>query len=214
VVVVSDGAIDDKAVTVQRAEAAANSLKGRSAPISVSLLQMLTSSYAEPDTRAMSCIGSLNTAGKVSITEVHTSASKSSLTSDAAIAGITEVMAATLGTSASETVPIASVSSQQVLHRLPGDAAVAQLSVTVGRSVTILLEPNTDLSQITCAGRALDVTDLGPLRDEYSVGVRILLSMICLHHFSTISDLLCLEFLAIRGVPASRLGRHGRQEGG
>lgn len=61
---------------MKKAEEAAAALKGRVAPISVTLMQLMTSSHAEPDTRAMTCVGSLNTAGKVSITEVQTSSSK------------------------------------------------------------------------------------------------------------------------------------------
>jgi hypothetical protein len=65
VLVVSDGAVDDKARTVQEAERIAVGLRGRVAPISVSLVQLMTSTHAEPDTRAMTCVGSLNTAGRV-----------------------------------------------------------------------------------------------------------------------------------------------------
>ena len=59
-IVVSDGIVTDSARVVADAETLRQNCQGRSGAIDASLLRLITSNYGSPDTRALSCLGSLS----------------------------------------------------------------------------------------------------------------------------------------------------------
>jgi len=61
----SDGEISDKTNVLSKAARLEQELAtaGRTAPTQVSLIRLLTSSRADPDTKALACLGQLNTSG-------------------------------------------------------------------------------------------------------------------------------------------------------
>ena len=69
IVVISDGQVSDKTNVLRIAESLPVEIARRTAPISVCQVQVMSSYYADPDTQATTCLGQLDTDGKI---ELHT----------------------------------------------------------------------------------------------------------------------------------------------
>lgn len=188
-VVISDGGVDNINATVAAAEECVRTHSRRPGPVSVALYRLMTSSSAVPDTRALTCLGALNTVGKVPLVDLNTSANVPGMSVEASIAGIAEGLTEGLRASAVPCVPVtyAPVSSTSsttttstsatsasasaaagsvVFARLPGAPMQATVSVAAGRTTTLLLPATADPAGILCGGVPVHVTSSTPLQSE------------------------------------------------
>ena len=146
---ISDGDISDIDITAKAASIAAESITSRPGTISVCLYRLMSSSSANPDTRGLACIGCFDNSGKqVSIETLDTNSNNRKLTETTTLDSIVEQMIKDLANSSANTVSIST--SQPIFRRMPNSPLVSILVIPCDREFFCLVEPGTDLTQITC----------------------------------------------------------------
>jgi len=160
IVVVSDGQIHDKDATVRAATLAAKQVGHRTAPVFVSLVRLLTSQRASPDTRALTCIAQFNTGGSIPLNDISTYDKRV----DAVILDLIEAIVESLRHSA---VEMAEVSAPvENLHRIPGDNPSAMLTIPTGQEYNILVSDTNLPQDLMINGELVSIIDAGVPTNE------------------------------------------------
>jgi hypothetical protein len=128
IVVISDGHIDDIEFTVAAVVQLSKTLK-RVFPVRVLLIRFITSTHSQPDTRALTCIGTFNTEGVVPLIDVP----KENLPS------VLKLMCDFISKSKSQSQTSLKITSSSAnLRRYPTDKASQCLVIPYQPSFTIL----------------------------------------------------------------------------
>jgi hypothetical protein len=163
IIAVSDGHIDDAAATVLAAQRLAcdDACALRKAPVSVSLIRLVTNTHSEPDTRALACLGILDTSSNhVAVCTVDVKGNAQVL-SDLAKAMQTGLQFGCMGVSGVLSAPT------PCMKRMPGDVGTSHLAVPMGQSSFVLLDPGSTVSGLMLNGVPFKVAtmDLGANKD-------------------------------------------------
>lgn len=161
VLVISDGQVHDQDRTVRMATDMVNSLGECNAPISASLLRLLTSYGASPDTRALASVGSFCNQSKAAVTDVNVS---NSIQEEVGILNLTESIVTGFRDAATGTF-VELVAEEPIFRRLPTSEGMTTVRVPCTGATTYLLvsEP---LETVTLGGEVITVEDAGPLDSE------------------------------------------------
>ncbi len=122
-VVVSDGAVADMREVLAEAARCAAAVRGRPAPVGVTLVRLMTSE-AQPDTRALSCLGVLDTMpGRVPVVDVPVTDSLANV-----VAALVRALHAGMAR-ASHRCLVLRTPGLAALSRMPGEAGASELHV-------------------------------------------------------------------------------------
>jgi hypothetical protein len=158
IIVISDGDVSDIDTTVRAMSGVAESIKTRPGPISVSSYRLMTSSCANPDTRALACIGQLTTSGRVPVVDIPYKS-----VFDAHQLLTTQIVRDNqdkLGSSCEIKA------SGNFMRRMPSDSPVDKLIIYGGVSTFIMISPDSDISSITCDGLPIQISNVMELNTE------------------------------------------------
>ncbi len=168
IIAISDGGVEDIDATVGAAKKASSvAVSGRSAPTTVCLYRAMTDKKANPDTRALACIGAFNTAsGKIPLCDIDTDLSEKGITEEMALQSFVERLVTDLKPTTIRGTALAAPAN--VLSRMPGDTETDKLMVPCGKTAYVLVKPKTDLTGLTCGGAPLAL-EYASLCDESAI---------------------------------------------
>lgn len=147
-IAISDGQVGDIPQTVAAAQAASSAIGSRAASTYAFLYRLMSNTYANPDTRALTCIAGFNTSGIVPVVDIYpTYSSSNSAFATQLIADLSNMN--TCGIRLQCPVPL--------LRRMPTDTPLAQLVIPSGQRTFILLASGIDPTYLLCGDTPLSI---------------------------------------------------------
>eukprot|EP01134_Creolimax_fragrantissima_P002673 CFRG2673T1 len=160
VIVVSDGAVFDREETVLAVDNTIKKLHGSSnVLVNTVLIRLMTSAYADPDTRALACFGSFCNDGKAFVTDIAHMSNQSLEQAPALTIALIEGISSVSGNKQIELRVAEGVS------RLPTLEPETHLLLPCGRTTHLFLSEST--TSIQLGDESVPVTDMGtPSSDD------------------------------------------------